>query len=198
MHTDASPDQRIFRITPGWRRFFWLFPFVLSASSLMLAVLAILLAFSIGKPFRSFLSSIFSFSTALAFTFLLQIPINYPRTKYIYHIVSQAGIEYHSRDFHLFTPWHNITGIERRWFGIRKPPSLLLKEPAIRGDLKEGKRYGIATAQYGKYALIDKQTLSALPLIFTVPRRDWRSSELAAAIKHYAPTSSRTPIKARL
>lgn len=185
----ADPSQQTFRLTPGWRLFYLLLPVCVFGTICLLPLLIILIT-TLARG-----GSIFSLMYWPVFILLGGGMIAGCLLVYLFvwflwkttrHVVTPDGIQFQFVDYSIYTPWSNVVGVAPRGFGAFHPPSLILKELAIKGSIEEGRQRGVATISY-KWAGSRGFLLTAVPLIYTMPRRNWEASELGMAIRNYAP-----------
>jgi hypothetical protein len=136
-------------------------------------------------PFSHIVALLLGIGIYLAFL-LMSFFIIFLFTKPLRHIITSEGITFCSSTYRIYTPWNNIRGIGKGRFGIYRPQTLLLREPAVKGSVRDGDQLVRATIEY--WWPISKKDApdNAIPLLFTVPA-NWQESELGILVKQYAP-----------
>ncbi|GHO52086.1 hypothetical protein KSB_05610 [Ktedonobacter robiniae] len=102
-------------------------------------------------------------------------------------MVTSDGIQFHTFGYSIYTPWSNIVCIAPRPLGAYNPPSLILKESAPKGRIEDGRQCGVATIKLSRWAGERNDLRVFVPLIYTLPRRNWEVSDLGMAIRNYVP-----------
>ena len=107
--------------------------------------------------------------------------------------VSSDGITYYSIGFRVRSNWSKIEGYGKRVLGTQTIESLILREPGI--EVSRWMQIGyalmpaaqVAGALQGRYIPSGRLGSYANVIPVGLYANDWRSSELGALIKRYAP-----------
>ncbi len=109
--------------------------------------------------------------------------------------LTNDGITFYTWGYRMYTPWHNVLGIEKiqndtRIIMLRSFTGLRLRQNYIYGlKLEEGRRMGIAVFDIDWW--IPMNTLRILdyifPIIFSIGGHHWPRKALGKDIQRYAP-----------
>lgn len=187
MYTD--PLQQTFRLTPGWKRFFLLMPSgIFGAIFLLLLVFALVITLASGRSISSLLTfPLLILLGSILAGCLLSYLLSWLLWRNTRHVATPDGIQFYMIWYSIYTPWSNIAVIAPRLMGAFTTPSLILKQPAVKGSIEEGRQQGVATIKMSRWTGDQNIISSSIPLMYTVPRRNWEASDLGMAIRNYAP-----------
>jgi hypothetical protein len=183
MRSDPLPLPKVYSPNRFWRAFILIFPF-LSIVCIILAILTMIPALN-----DSVANNIVPMLLLLCLSAILIFL--YIRIKSTRLVLSQEGMTYYSLEARMYTPWHNVVGIERMSFlfplNFRKYMGLKLREKAIvPGKLEDGLRYGVAVIGASKWLGMAIYA-GIFPIGFGIIGRNWQNEELGAYIRQYAP-----------
>ena len=154
---------------------------------ILTAIFTVGLIYVISEPDARFavwiVAAVLAFSVVFAYYLLSRTRLE----------VSSDGITYYAIGFRVRSTWDNLEGYGKRVLGAQSVESLILRKPGI--EVSRWMQIGynlmpaaqVAAAAQGRYLPSSRLSSYADVIPVALYSENWRSSELGALIKQYAP-----------